>query len=438
MPSKSKSGSRRRTNRGRSNPSRNPVGHPSADASPGLPPPLQRANGVPLAAPPPPPGPLNIEGGSHHSPGLPPPLPPPLIRSGHVSRGMAAGLPLRGLFGTANGNGGVGINWAGSAALRGPGGSVSAAPVAGGSVGSVSAAPVAGGPVTPFGRLSGPSPAVLRARAGGPSPAVLRARAGAPSSAVGPGGLPLVTGRTANEGNIPFFLIDEVGQGTPIGIDADLHSVREGYFAARHDNENNNNLPISTELQSNMPLRPRANQGGVFNDWQYGRRTGRVSQFGKGEYLFPIGQIDPFFSTRPTEDMLREIREILRYPVITQADLATVDSLLWQVNRRNQRSADIENEIQFLRSQSRGLGERIRNALSSSARTTAGGLRSLWGRVAGHLPTAGARAPSRTRSRSRTPGGTRRSRSRTPGGTRRNGNRRNGSRRNRGSGGGAA
>jgi len=249
-----------------------------------------------------------------------PVMPEPVIPGGSAYDWSLPASARPALFGTSGGGGGVA--WA-SPAPRAPGLFGTPAGAAGGGVdwASGSAAPR---------RLT----AVERARVGMPAQSTsMRTIFGLPDVPIRE---PRVMARAATADNIPFFYGNEIAEGVPMGHDADLHHLREGYVNKLHLNLNN--LPEASALTPAKPVKPSAAHYVMIQEMN-ARNRGTLRMVNKNGSYVGIGQTDPRLSTRSTIDMLNEVRHILRDPALTQADLIRVDQLLRMARIRNEQDA---------------------------------------------------------------------------------------------------
>lgn len=238
--------------------------------------------------------------------------------------------------------------------------------------------------------------------------------------------------RFATPENIPEFLTATVAKGVPARGDAELASFSEGYYSA---NKNNiKGLRTAKALNPLLGIKPSAMHYVVAQELN-AQGAGTIRMINKNGSRVPIGNTDPRLSSRSTFSMLDEIDQIIANPRSTAGDNERVRQLLRMVHIRNQieedeyharhpASAHEPSRFSRVREHVENIYRRLRNTTSSLRERASSGVRGfLQGAVARISGVNGGRVTNRSsRSRSRTPGGTRRSsrsRSRTPGGTRR-------------------
>ena len=373
MP-KGKSKTRRRS----SNVRRTPVGDPRRASLPNLPPPVPPP--FPSLSRPPIPllrrsvsrSPLSLgQSAGVVNPLMPRPvihgpvMPTPVIPGGSAYDWSLPASARPALFGTPGGAAG-GVAWA-SSAPRAPGLFGTPAGAAGGGVdwASGSAAPR---------RLT----ATERARVGMPVQSTsMRTIFGLPAVPIGE---PRVMGRSATANNLPFFYGNEIAEGVPMGHDADLHHLREGYVNSFHHNLNN--LPHASALTPAKPVKPSAAHYVMIQEMN-ARNRGTLRMVNKNGSYVGIGQTDPRLSTRSTIDMLNEVRVILRDPASTQADLNRVDQLLRMARIRNEQDAAEQRASSGMgvSEQIAELFQRLRERTQSVRNRVGSGARGLWNRL---------------------------------------------------------
>ena len=136
---------------------------------------------------------------------------------------------------------------------------------------------------------------------------------------------------------------------------------------------------------------------------------GTIRMIDKNGASVLVGETDPRFTTRSTESMRREYEQIISDPAATLPDVQRAHQLLRMVHTREAREYLERERIRRERTLAHRLQRGTQRLQLGTQRLQIGtqrfrnGIRGLFSRV-----NAGGRARTRSRERSRTPGGTRR------------------------------
>jgi hypothetical protein len=234
-----------------------------------------------------------------------------------------------------------------------------------------------------------------------------------------------IMGRHAIASNIPAFTFETVAKGTPARGDADLHALTEGYYSKKN---NMSGLPRAKVLNPMILSTKPVATGPIGAQQLDSNLAGTTRMINKNGSRVPIGNTDPRLSSRSTFSMLDEVDQIIANPRSTAADYERVRQLLRMVTIRNQieddeyrarhppESAHGTSRFRDIREHVENIYRRLRNTTSSLTERASSGVRGILqgaverirgvngGRVINRRVTNGGR---HSRSRSRTPGGTR-------------------------------
>ena len=218
-----------------------------------------------------------------------------------------------------------------------------------------------------------------------------------------------IFGRNVIESNFP---LGNVSKGSITGGNAEANLVLPGQLLGR-DNQMfgfTKASQLRPQWLTTKPLRNNSVALQQFNSME----EGTICMIDKNGACVPIGHTDPRHTTRSTESMRREFEEIMSDPAATLPDIQRGHQLLRMIHtreareylERREREREIQRERSIFRLAQHGT-RRLRNGALSGLR----GISRLRGMFSRGRANEVARAnETRTRRRSRTPGGTLRSR----------------------------
>jgi hypothetical protein len=229
--------------------------------------------------------------------------------------------------------------------------------------------------------------------------------------AAGPPLVEEVFARPLNPNEVHVYPNNECAPGEPCGwAKAEPATLAE---VSNWRKNMNNELTAARALPSARTLRPRVNDGGVWDNWNSSMRRGTIRGLNEGRNV-PVGHANSRYRRNTVNSLMAKSRRSLANPEVTLGNLDVVN----QIHRlaRERLAEDMEAEEARERAlRPTALGSLV-NRISSGTRSAAQGLRSLWQRATRRSPEGRASGSPRSRSgsRSRSRSGSRnRSRSRS-------------------------